>query len=149
MKLDMRSALVALIVVAAMGRSLSAVEKASVTGKAVVSSQAPSISAGQRQREGSFLVDVPGHFKLTSDRATFYPTGSEQRYLGLENLNLERIALVVGENPEQLEWIVSGAVTEYRGANYLLITKSLLKNKLDAPARTDLPPAAPSRPAAR
>ncbi len=70
-----------------------------------------------------------GSFKLTSDRATFYPADSEQRFQGLENLNLERISLVVGENPDRLDWIVSGTITEYRGTNYLLVTKATLKNK--------------------
>ncbi len=80
-------------------------------------------------------MDVVGYFKLTSDRATFYPADGEQRFQGLENLNLERISLLVGENPDRLDWIVSGTVTEYRGANYLLVTKAVLKNKLHAPAR--------------
>ena len=96
---------------------------------------APTSSSGQRQREGSALVDVVGYFKLTSDRATFFPADSELRFQGLENLNLERISLLVGENPDRLDWIVSGTVTEYRGANYLLVTKAILKNKLHAPAR--------------
>ena len=82
----------------------------------------------QRQREGTALVDVPGYFKLTGDRATFFPAGSDAHYMGLENLNLERIATAISDIPEQIPWIVSGTITEYRGANYLLVTKAILQN---------------------
>jgi hypothetical protein len=51
------------------------------------------------------------------------------RYGGLENLNLERVASVINENPEQLQWSVSGTITEYRGANYLLVSRATLKSK--------------------
>lgn len=51
------------------------------------------------------------------------------RYTGLENLNLERVAIAVSESPDQLLWSVTGTVTEYRGTNYLLVTLALLKSK--------------------
>jgi hypothetical protein len=89
----------------------------------------------QRQREGTTLVDVPGHFKLTGDRATFFPTGSDAHYTGLENLNLERIATAISDIPEQIPWIVSGTITEYRGTNYLLVTKAILQNAPSTPNR--------------
>ncbi|HEX4142664.1 MAG TPA: hypothetical protein VHY91_03865 [Pirellulales bacterium] len=93
-------------------------------------------SSTVRQREGTALVDVPGYFKLTGDRATFFPTGSDAHYMGLENLNLERIATAISDIPEQIPWIVSGMITEYRGANYLLVTKAILQNAPSAPGRT-------------
>jgi hypothetical protein len=117
------------------GSLLVAAERLPGRAKPVEAATAPGAASGQRQREGSTLVDVVGYFKLTSDRATFYPAESEQRFQGLENLNLERISLLVGENPDRLDWIVSGTVTEFRGSNYLLVTKAILKNKLHAPAR--------------
>jgi hypothetical protein len=92
--------------------------------------------ATQRLREGTALVDVPGHFKLTGDRATFFPTGSDAHYTGLENLNLERIATAISDIPEQIPWLVSGTVTEYRGTNYLLVTKAILQNAPAASGRS-------------
>jgi hypothetical protein len=89
----------------------------------------------QRQREGTALVDAPGHFKLTGDRATFFPSGSDAHYMVLENLNLERIATAISDIPEQIPWVVSGTITEYRGANYLLVTKAILQNAPAAPGR--------------
>ena len=117
------------------GPLLLAAERLSAAPKSGDSQPAAAATANQRQREGSQLVDSVGYFKLTSDRATFYPADTEQHFQGLENLNLERIALLVGENPDRLDWIVSGTLTEYRGANYLLVTKAVLKNKQHAPAR--------------
>ena len=96
----------------------------------------PVVAAGnvkplEKQREGTTLTDVTGYFRLTGDRAMFYAeTGA--RYGGLENLNLERVASVINENPEQLQWSVSGTITEYRGANYLLVSRATLKAKTAA-----------------
>jgi hypothetical protein len=117
------------------GSLLFAAERVASESKPGDARPVPGAASGQRMREGSTLVDVVGYFKLTSDRATFFPADSEQRYLGLENLNLERISLLVGENPDRLDWIVSGTVTEFRGANYLLVNKAILKNRLHVPAR--------------
>ncbi len=117
------------------GSLLVAAERLSNAPKPAESPSSASGQAGQRQREGSQLVDLAGYFKLTSDRATFFAADGEQRFVGLENLNLERIALLVAENPDRLDWIVSGTVTEYRGANYLLVTKAVLKNKQHAASR--------------
>jgi hypothetical protein len=88
-----------------------------------------------RQREGNALVDVPGYFKLTGDRATFFPASGDGHYMGLENLNLERIATAISDIPEQIPWVVSGSITEYRGTNYLLVTKAILQNAPAAPGR--------------
>lgn len=94
------------------------------------SPQAPSSSgkAIEKQREGTLLTDVTGYFRLSGDRAMFFAENGI-RYGGLENLNLERVANIINENPEQLQWIVSGTVSEYRGANYLLISRVTLKAK--------------------
>jgi hypothetical protein len=35
----------------------------------------------------------------------------------------------IGDSPDQLEWSISGVITEYRGANYLLVTQAVLKTK--------------------
>ena len=92
-----------------------------------------------RLREGTELVNVPGTFKLTGDRATFYPADGSGRFGGLENQSLERVATVIGEDPSPLEWLVTGTITEYKGNNYILVTRAILKSK----------PAALGKPAAR
>ena len=81
--------------------------------------------AQQRMREGQPLVNAIGRFS-GGDRYTFKTEGSSFRVL--ENLNLERIATVV-EDDAQAQWLISGTITEFRGANYLLITRAVLKDK--------------------
>ncbi len=88
-----------------------------------------------RLREGTELLDVPGSFKLTGDRATFYPADGSGRLGGLENQTLERVATVIGEDPRPMEWLVTGSVTEFKGNNYILVTRAILKTKPSAPAK--------------
>ncbi len=83
---------------------------------------------GMRVREGS-VIEVSGFFKVSGDRAMFTTADGTGRYTALENLNLERIAIAVGESPDPLLWNVTGTVTEFRGSNFLLVTRALLKNK--------------------
>jgi hypothetical protein len=108
-------------------------------------------AAGQRAvrlREGTQIEDQVGTFKITGDRATFYTDDGQHRYVGLENLNLARVVRAVSDEPEPRQWSVSGTITEYRGSNYLLITRAVLKSNsgppsaprpLDAELRETLP----------
>jgi hypothetical protein len=84
--------------------------------------------AGDRQREGARLTDIHGRFELTGDRVTFFPGAGRESYRLLENLALERVAQVISESRTRQEWMVSGTLTEFRGANYLLLTKAVIKS---------------------
>jgi hypothetical protein len=87
---------------------------------------------GQRSREGTRIQRQIGWFKTAGDRLTFQAQASGAKYIGLENLALERIAKVVSDrhdHPQQLLWEVSGTLTEYRGVNYVLISHAVLKSK--------------------
>lgn len=82
-----------------------------------------------QMREGTELLDQAGYFRLTGTRVTFFYGEENDRLIGLENLNLQRIAQTISDNPanpSQLVWQVSGTVTEYQGDNYLLITRAVL-----------------------
>jgi hypothetical protein len=79
------------------------------------------------------LTDVAGEFQSTGDRILFQPRDRKSGLLVLENLALERVARALEEIREPGLWSVSGTVTEFRGANYLLITRAVLKAK--PPAR--------------
>jgi hypothetical protein len=85
--------------------------------------------ASGRWREGSKLVDAVGQFKVSGDRAAFHPADGKNRFLCLENLNSERVARIVTESPEALDWIVQGTITEFRGENYLLITQAVIRTR--------------------
>jgi hypothetical protein len=89
-------------------------------------------SAGKpkdRVREGTELQDVLGTFRLTGDRATFYPADGTGKFGGLENQTLERVATVIAADPASMEWLVTGTITEFRGNNYILVTRAILKAK--------------------
>jgi hypothetical protein len=88
----------------------------------------------KRLREGGELTAVTGTFKSTGDRITFYPNDRGDSLRALENQTLERIWSVLQETSER-EWTVSGMVTEYRGANYLLVTRAVVQTK-DKPKAT-------------
>jgi hypothetical protein len=99
----------------------------------------PRIEGGQvsgRWREGSRLIDQVGFFKVTGDHVTFISSDGKLKFDGLENLAIERIARTIGDSPDQLEWSTSGTITEYRGANYLLVTQAVLKTKAARQRRT-------------
>jgi hypothetical protein len=91
---------------------------------------------GERLREGTRITDVPGSFQFSGDRVSFHPDGKEDKgesFRVLENLALERINRELGQARGVLQWTVSGMVTEYRGNNYLLVTKAVVKAAENSP----------------
>ena len=92
--------------------------------------------AGGRWREGSKLVDMPGQFKISGERAVFVSADRKSQFACLENLNSERIARMVRESPD-LEWKVQGTITEHRNENYVLITHAMIENRTARPSRTN------------
>ena len=75
------------------------------------------------------MVDQLGAFKVQGDGLTFVPADGTRNFGVLENLSMERISRMVSESPDALEWTVCGTVTEFRGANFLLITQAIIKAK--------------------
>jgi hypothetical protein len=90
-----------------------------------------------RLREGDELVDRVGQFSTSGDRVVFTAAEGKDRFVALENLPLERVAKAIEGNPASLQWSVSGKVSEYRGALYLLLTR--------AQRQTQLQPTEPKR----
>lgn len=101
-------------------------------GNAASSPQEPpsdAISADARIREGTLLKDEVGTFRLNGTRITFVSQDGKKRLGALENLNLERIARSVRDNPQQTQWTVSGTVTEFQGQNFLLVSRANRKTQ--------------------
>jgi hypothetical protein len=91
----------------------------------------------ERLREGTRLNDVHGAFvALGADSVTFAPTGGKDAYRVLENLALQRVSQQLDENRGPRQWIVSGLITEFRGSNYLLVTKAVVQLQ-DGDSATD------------
>lgn len=76
------------------------------------------------RREGSQLREERGRFEFSGDRVVFISTETKTRFIGLENLNLQRIAQISGGSADALEWTVSGVITEFQGTNYVLVTRA-------------------------
>lgn len=81
---------------------------------------------GEKLREGTRLTDEIGGFSRVGERVSFAPSKGDSLKC-LENLALERIARAIDESQGQRQWIVSGVVTEFKGANYLLVTKAVIR----------------------
>jgi hypothetical protein len=83
------------------------------------------------RREGDEYSGL-GRFETTGDRITYYAEDNKESFRVLENLALERIARVL-EDPSGLgharKWSVTGLITEFRGSNYLLIERAILKGR--------------------
>ena len=98
----------------------------------VGNSSAGSTKPVERLREGTRLTDVIGTFQsIGNDNVSFSlgGNGNKDSFRVLENLALQRINQVLDENRGPRQWIVSGLITEYRGSNYILVTKAVIDLK--------------------
>jgi hypothetical protein len=101
--------------------SLSNDQKPSAAATEASANQAANVQF----HEGEELVDRVGKFIVAGERVVFI-TEENQRFIGLENQTLQYVVKTIQENPGQLRWTISGTVTEYCGANYLLFTRAQL-----------------------
>jgi hypothetical protein len=72
-------------------------------------------------REGTSVPEMVGIFRIVGDRAQFVERESNRTFRCLENLMLQRVHQVIGDEPNETAWTVSGQVTEFKGENFLLI----------------------------
>ncbi|MBX7168356.1 MAG: hypothetical protein K1X74_18620 [Pirellulales bacterium] len=80
-------------------------------------------------REGSQVDDIRGNFRHVGERLVFQPQDEIRPLVILENLNAERVTKTLQEaGKSSLPWSVSGTVTEFRGDNYLLLSRAVLKS---------------------
>lgn len=75
-------------------------------------------------REGKSVRDLKGSVRVVQSRYIFFPEGDSFRFVLLENLNLERIARAMAERTEETLWEIDAEITEFNGANYLLIQRA-------------------------
>jgi hypothetical protein len=80
---------------------------------------------GLRLREGVKLVNQIGELRYHGDGVAFYPDGETHSLQLLENLALERVSHDLDQSHRK--WSVTGVVTEYKGSNFLLLQRAVLK----------------------
>lgn len=83
----------------------------------------PVTGESERLREGT-TVRLKGRFDLVGDRATFYTEDGRVSFKTLENLALQRVMVAVRDSTDPRLWNVEATVTEYQGANFLLIRRA-------------------------
>ena len=109
---------------------------AEAVGEATPSPESQQAEGKQKRLREGTKIETTGYFRTTGDLVTFYCDGGKTRYRSLENLNLERISRAIEDNPGQIEWTVSGVVTEYRGANCILINYAAVKTNVSRDGNT-------------
>lgn len=87
----------------------------------------------RRLREGTVLSQQLGEFNEQAGRIAFQLKDQETELVVLENLALERVWKML-RRARGRSWVVSGTVTEYRGENYLLLERAVLRARgVEAP----------------
>ncbi len=81
-------------------------------------------------REGAEIEGV-GTFKITGNRV-MYCSEDGLSLAVLENLALERVLRMLENSRQNHDWVVVGMVTEFRGNNYMLLKRAIIKSKQDA-----------------
>jgi len=77
-------------------------------------------------REGTTIQSQHVVFRVTKNRVLMAPVSGSEHFYCLENLNLQRIADVIRQNPTLTDWEVDFLITEYQGINYALIQRAVL-----------------------
>ena len=83
-----------------------------------------------RRREGTSYAGE-GFIQFTGERLTFVSTNGKDRLVILENLALDRVNRTVRDATYRTKWKVIGSVTEYQGANFLLLERAVLVHHND------------------
>jgi hypothetical protein len=79
----------------------------------------------KRQREGTVFTDKKVTFRPTGSRTTMFAVEGDERFVVLENLNLERVLKAIEEKPSRSVWKVDGVYTEFHGENYVLLQRAV------------------------
>lgn len=83
----------------------------------------------ERLREGMKITQIVGRFEAAGEQVTFIRGDGKESLRALQNLALERIVQSIQEERGRYQWVVSGVITEFRGANYLLITRAVISGR--------------------
>lgn len=78
-------------------------------------------------REGTLVQDELGRFHRQEGRIIFRSMLTNNSWIALENLNLERVAISLQAAGGDQLWSVTGELTEFQGDNYLLIRRAVKK----------------------
>ncbi len=118
--------LTALLAVAAQAQRETPMTETQTEIKKVVATSGTMSEKKKRTREGTQFKDFRGIFRVVGQRTLFCSLDGSERFVCLENLNLERILTSIEENPSRSAWKIDGIYTEFRGENFLLIQRGVV-----------------------
>ncbi|MHB8972428.1 MAG: hypothetical protein ACYC3X_20910 [Pirellulaceae bacterium] len=93
----------------------------------------PNPEPTRQVREGSVLKDELGTFQILGDRVVFSPVDGRTPFPMLENLALERVWRMLEEVGNR-QWRINGTVTEFRGRNFLMLDRAVVRVDSEHPA---------------
>ena len=96
------------------------------TEKPLVVDTAAATVKKKKIRENTPFKDKRGYFRATGQRTTFYALDGSERYVCLENLNLERILKAMRDDPSRTAWKIDGEFTEFNEENYIIIRRAVV-----------------------
>lgn len=126
--------------------------------KPVVAAEKKKDASDKRIREGTTFQGKHVFFQQAGSRTTLFAADTNERYVCLENLNLERILKAIEERPGRRSWKIDGMFTEFQGENYVLIQRAVVsptdfsytqegrEKKTAGPPEEPAPAAQPVRP---
>jgi hypothetical protein len=127
-----KSSVMVLIAVFLLGNTVVFAQREPVTNdpnsveKPVIEDSEQKKMVKKRNREGTVFQGKKVFFRQTGNRTTLYTVDDKERFVCLENLNLERILKAIEEKPTRTTWKIDGEFTEFRGENYILIRRAVI-----------------------
>ena len=97
-----------------------------VEERPLVTNASAAVVKKKKIRENTPFKDKYGYFRATGQRTTFYTLDGNERYVCLENLNLERILKAIRDDPARTAWKIDGEFTEFNEENYILIRRAVV-----------------------
>ena len=110
----------------ARGQRLEVPEQSNQVIKPITATSTNRGLRARRMREGTKFKDLYVYFRPAGDRAALYTVENNQRFLCLENLELERVLNVIQEKPDRDYWRIEGEFTEFRGENFILLRRAVI-----------------------
>lgn len=96
--------------------------------KPVVDTEKEKDAAGKRIREGTTFLGKKVVLQKLGTRTTVRTLDDSERFVCLENLNLERILKTIEQKPTRNIWAIDGMYTEFQGENYVLIRRAVVSS---------------------
>lgn len=83
-------------------------------------------------REGARVIQMTGQFQVNGENTVqFTSSDGKLQILAIQNLMLQRVHQTITETADvkDHDWVINGIITEYRNANFIILTHAILKTK--------------------